>query len=107
MNLIYIILGSALILMAAVSGCTQPELTDAEQAKLACIAACQEALRAGQNLSHGPCLSDEIIPDWVCDVAHFPRQEIDNVKGNQCSGYGKTAKHFVEVDPECNYIRAV
>ncbi|MFQ5647806.1 MAG: hypothetical protein ACE5FW_01085 [Candidatus Aenigmatarchaeota archaeon] len=107
MNLLYVLTGIALMLLVAASGCTQAEVSEAEQAKAACIAACLEAKEAGQELSHGPCLSDEIIPDWVCDVAHSPRQEIDNVVGNQCPGWGKTAKHFVEVDPDCSFIRAI
>ena len=106
MNLMYILVG-VLVLLVAASGCTQAELAEAEQAKQACIAACLEAKEAGTELSHGPCLSNEVITDWVCDVAHSPREAIDNVQGNQCPGYGQTAKHFVEVDPECNYIRAI
>ncbi len=61
----------------------------------------------GEDLSAGPCLSNEVIPDWVADIAHNPRQEIDNVPANQCSAYRDgTAKHFVELDPEGNLIRA-
>jgi hypothetical protein len=44
----------------------------------------------------------------VCDVAHSPRQEVDNNPHNQCQSYliGQ-AHHFVEVTPECRLIRAV
>lgn len=67
-----------------------------------------------QTLS-SECLSNQIhINDknseetWVCDVAHQPRTAEDNLPVNQCSSYraGK-AKHFVEVTPECEFIRAV
>ena len=58
------------------------------------------------DLSNGPCLSNEIISDWVCDVAHLPRQSVDDLPENQCQDFreGK-AKHFVEVTPNCKLIR--
>lgn len=74
-----------------------------------CIEACRVAMINGKDLSNGPCLLDPIpdLNDWVCDVAHNPRQDIDNLPENQCSSFreGK-ASHFVEVDPSCNFIRA-
>jgi len=73
----------------------------------ACIQKCNEQLKAGTDLSNGPCLSNSIVPSWVCDVVHNPRTEIDNQPENQCSEYGKTANHFVEVDLNCNFISAV
>lgn len=59
------------------------------------------------HLSKGPCLSNEIIPDWVVDIAHEPRQPVDSDPANQCEAYrdGK-AHHFIELDEEGNYIRA-
>jgi len=61
----------------------------------------------GVDMSAGPCLSNEIIPDWVADVAHWPRQEVDDDPANQCSAFreGK-AHHFVELDTDGNFIRA-
>ena len=53
----------------------------------------------GLEMSNGPCLSNEIIPDWVADVAHDPREDIDDLPENQCPAYGINASHFVEVDP--------
>ena len=74
-----------------------------------CVNICKESLAKGKNLTNGPCLANPLPsnPDWVCDVAHSPRQAVDNLKQNQCSAYGKTAKHFIEVDPSCHFIRAV
>lgn len=68
-----------------------------------CIELC---LRQDGNLDQGPCLSNEIVEDWVCDVAHAPRLTLDNQPENQCFAYreGK-AQHFVEIDPDCNFIR--
>jgi len=59
------------------------------------------------DLSAGPCLSNNVIPDWVADIAHSPRQEVDDKPENQCSAYREgTAHHFVELDPAGNLIRA-
>jgi hypothetical protein len=80
---------------------------ETETAKEACIKACFEAKSGERNLNDGPCLSNKIIENWVCDVAHSPREPIDDVEENQCIEYRKTAFHFVEVDPNCNFIRAV
>ena len=61
-----------------------------------------------KDLTNGPCISEEIIPDWVVDIAHNPREEIDNNQENQCQSYreGKT-HHFVELDPQGNLIKAL
>ncbi len=75
------------------------------------IAQAKELWRArflsGTDLSNGPCLSNEAIPGWVADIAHNPRTAVDDDPSNQCSVYrGGTAKHFVELDPSGNLIRA-
>lgn len=96
-----------LILIVLFSGCTQT--TDVEQSATdLCIQECQSVLNKGQDLSNGPCLSNEIVKGWVCDITHSPRQDIDNKPENQCSAYREgIAKHFVEVDTNCKLIRAV
>lgn len=67
----------------------------------------RQALVDGTDLSSGPCLSNDAIPDWVIDVAHNPRQDVDDEPANQCSAYrAGTAHHFVEIDPEGVLIRA-
>jgi hypothetical protein len=30
---------------------------------------------------------------------------VDDVPANQCFEFGKTANHFIEVDPACNFIQ--
>lgn len=81
-----------------------PRQTEAENA---CQSACINQKASGQDLSAGPCLSNEIVPGWVCDVAHQPRQDaIDNDPANTCPAYGGAAKHFVEVDGNCQLIQA-
>ena len=75
-----------------------------------CIKLCS-SVKGKINLTNGPCLSDDNpewkVKDWVCDVAHWPRQAVDNLPENQCKDFreGK-AHHFVEVDENCNFIRA-
>lgn len=100
--------------LVALSACTATPGTPAppspkELAIAACQAACQQALSAGQEIGPGPCLQDPISgqPDWVCDVAHYPRKVIDAEPKNQCPGFraGNSA-HFVEVDPDCKLITA-
>jgi hypothetical protein len=82
--------------------------SEKERAIEACISLCKSKLNEGMNLSNGPCLSNEIIANWVCDVAHSPRQKVDNLEENQCSAYRQgLANHFVEVDTNCNLIRAI
>ncbi len=61
----------------------------------------------GRDLSTGPCLSDALLPDWVVDIAHNPRLAVDDLPENQCQAYLEgRAKHFVELDPDGNLIRA-
>lgn len=62
----------------------------------------------GQDFSNGPCLSDALMPSWVVDIAHNPRQSIDDYPENQCPAYLEgRADHFVELDLEGNLIRAI
>ncbi len=62
----------------------------------------------GVDFSNGPCLSNNLLSDWVADIAHNPRQPVDDLPENQCSAYREgTAKHFVELDPEGQLIRAL
>jgi hypothetical protein len=100
---------SAVFCMLVVSGCVQQGVSLEEQAKSKCIELCEAS---EIDLSNGPCLSDDNpewnVEDWVCDVAHSPREAIDNILENQCREFreGK-ASHFVEVDPNCEFIKAV
>ena len=102
-----------------VSGCTEQPPADnsgtagiqAEMARAGCIELCREALDSGADLSDGPCLSDNNeqwnIEDWVCDIAHSPRQAIDNEPANQCRAFREgRASHFVELAPDCAFIRS-
>lgn len=61
----------------------------------------------GEDLSNGPCISNALMPDWVADIAHSPREAIDDLPANQCPAYLEgRARHFVELDLKGNLIRA-
>lgn len=63
--------------------------------------------REGRDLEAGPCISEEILPGWCVDIAHDPRQPEDNLPQNQCQSYRTgRVRHFVELDPKGNVIRA-
>jgi hypothetical protein len=87
------------VLAAALMGATQGDPVALAQKKF------EEAQSQGLDLSRGPCLG-ELKPGWVADIAHSPRQPIDDLPVNQCADYlsGK-AKHFVELDPHGQVIR--
>lgn len=60
----------------------------------------------GTDFSNGPCLGI-IAPDWVLDIAHNPRQPIDDKVENQCQDFREgRAHHFIELDPAGNLIKA-
>lgn len=65
-----------------------------------------EALANGVDLRPGPCLG-VIKKDWVADVVHEPRNELDDDPANQCAAYraGK-AHHFVELNRNGDYVRS-
>jgi hypothetical protein len=68
----------------------------------------REAIVDERDLSKGPCLSNSAIPDWVVDVAHNPRTEIDDEPENQCAAFrAGTAHHFVELDLTGQLIQAL
>jgi len=95
------------ILLIFVSGCKKSEIAEEDALIQECINACKNALENGVDLSTGPCLLDPMSnPEWVCDVAHKPRQAIDNKRENQCNAWHNgSAKHFIEVTPNCELIR--
>lgn len=62
--------------------------------------------QAGQDMKNGPCLG-KIADDWVLDIAHNPRQAVDNKPENQCADFREgRAHHFIELDPDGNLITA-
>jgi len=60
----------------------------------------------GVDFSAGPCLTNDLMPDWVVDLVHEPRQPIDDVPANQCPAFLEgRATHFVELDLSGNLVR--
>jgi hypothetical protein len=106
-----IVIVAALTALTAYMMWFQPyPVSERDSAVFACVFLCKAERDTGRLLSNGPCLSGSSswkVADWVCDVAHDPRIASDNVPANQCKEYGVTASHFVEVTPECEFIRAV
>lgn len=100
-----------MLFLVVLSGCQQPagSGTGGEAGyATACVNLCMEKLAEGTNFGSGPCIGNPLqeYPDWVCDVAHSPREAADNLPENQCPAFreGK-AKHFVEVDEGCRVIK--
>lgn len=58
------------------------------------------------DFSNGPCLSNNLLGEWVVDVAHNPREAIDDLPENQCTAFltGQVT-HFIELDSEGKLIR--
>ena len=82
---------------------------EAEIAKIQCLELCRGAIREDLDLNSGPCIGNPIpnMENWVCDIAHSPRQSVDDKTENQCSVFRDgTAKHFIELDSDCNFIKS-
>ncbi len=53
----------------------------------------------GVDMNSGPCLTEELSPDWVLDIAHEPRESIDDLPENQCARYlSGQAEHIIELN---------
>jgi hypothetical protein len=96
--------------IALVAGCGGgPSQSEKDKAAAAAKAAYAKADKAGTDFSRGPCIAERLpgLPDWVADVAHDPRQPVDDQAANQCARYRNgDASHFVELDPNGKLIRA-
>jgi hypothetical protein len=98
-----------LVLLCSLSGCIRDSASgeDRRAAIAAALDVYEQQKQAGIDFSNGPCLAEEVIDDWSADIAHDPREEVDNQPENQCQAYrdGRT-HHFVELTPEGELIRA-
>jgi hypothetical protein len=82
--------------------------SETDKAVAAAKVAYAAAKKDGTDLSEGPCIAEHLpgLPDWVADVAHDPRQAVDDDPANQCArARNGEASHFVELDPAGNLIR--
>lgn len=83
------------------------ELTQEERAMQKAREIYAELKKKGNDFSAGPCLTENLMPDWVADIAHNPRQAVDDNPENQCQSFRVgQAHHFVELDPDGAFIRA-
>lgn len=85
----------------------QSDSSDFEQAILGKAKEIYKGKKAqGVDITSGPCLSEDIEIDWVLDIAHSPREPIDDLAENQCQNYrqGK-AKHYIELDTNGKLIK--
>ncbi|MBN2102015.1 MAG: hypothetical protein JW716_04045 [Candidatus Aenigmarchaeota archaeon] len=111
-RIVFILLGVVMIALVFVAGCVESESAgnkaySRDEALAACQELCKNSKAAGLDLSDGPCLSNQVVRDWVCDIAHNPRQNVDNVAENQCQSFLKQeAHHFIELDENCNFIQS-
>jgi nitrous oxide reductase accessory protein NosL len=105
-------LALSLILVFLIAGCTQSnddnrdaEISSTNKAMMdECISLCNQYTG---DKSNGMCIGNPMSNnDWVCDIAHSPREAVDNLPENQCSAFSNTATHFVEVDKNCNFIKS-
>jgi hypothetical protein len=113
MNKLISILTIMIVFM--VSGCLnnseEIEQTISTDPQERCVEVCRDQIAAGVDLNIGPCLSETNgvewnIEDWSCDVVHQPREIIDDTSLHQCQEYRKeNTNHFVEVSPNCEFIR--
>src|SRR5690242_9192648 len=89
--------GLAIVVGLMGSGAALASRETKERAVKLAQQAYEEARARGEPLSQGPCLG-VIMPGWVADIAHKPRQTIDDRPENQCAAYRMgEAGHFVEL----------
>jgi hypothetical protein len=102
-----------LVLALALSACGGGDSSGGDKRQALAVAkakaAFAKAQKAGVDLSAGPCIAEQLpgLVDWAADVAHDPRQPIDDEPAHQCQSYreGRT-HHFVELTPQGQPIRA-
>ena len=99
---------TATVLLAGCGGDGTSQ-SDQDRAVSAAMKAYEQAKASGTDLADGPCIAEQLpgLSDWVADVAHDPRQPVDDEPGNQCKRFREgEAHHFVELDPSGQLIRA-
>ena len=103
-----LILFGVVLALAGCGGSGRVTVSDQDKAISAAMIAFHQAQESGKDLTTGPCLAEHLpgLSDWAADVAHDPRQPVDNQPANQCSSFqaGQT-HHFVELTPEGQLIR--
>jgi hypothetical protein len=104
-----IVAGVSAVLIAAGCGGDDSSEEDRDRAIAAAQQAYDIAVTRGDDLDVGPCIAEDLpdLADWVVDIAHDPREDVDDNPANQCQRYRDgDAAHFVELTPEGELIRA-
>jgi hypothetical protein len=99
----------ALVLAGCGSSGSQVSQSDRDKAVDEAQTAFRQVQATGRDMSAGPCISESLpgLPDWVADVAHDPRQSVDDEPANQCQRFrSDQAHHFVELNIDGQLIRA-
>lgn len=80
---------------------------DPELAFISAKALFKQKLLEDADLSSGSCLSNAIIPGWVADLVHEPREPVDDLPENQCAAYlSGEVVHIVELNLNGDLVRA-
>jgi hypothetical protein len=80
-----------------------PYLENKDEAIIKCIELCQTTRKFNRIDPLGPCLDEEIVEGWGCDVVHNPRLPlVDDDKLNRCIN----SRHVVEVSFDCKFVSA-
>jgi len=86
--------------------CKPGQSSDYEKAICLAQVLYQQQVSQGGDLSTGPCLSNDLLPGWVADLVHNPRQPVDDLPANQCQAFIEgRANHFVEIDLSGKVVR--
>jgi hypothetical protein len=104
-----VLISATLGLTACGSSGSQVSQSDRDRAVDQAQAAYRQFIATGAPLESGPCISESLpgLPDWVADIAHDPRQAVDDEPANQCQHYRDgEAHHFVELDQNGMLLRA-
>jgi hypothetical protein len=96
-------------LVALAASCGGVDEAERDRAVAAAAQAFEQTRDQDVDFTDGPCIADPLasMPNWVVDVAHDPREDVDDDPANQCASYRSgDADHFVELDRDGNLIRA-
>ena len=98
----------ASVLALGLAACGGPSQDETDRAVAAAKIAYANARAKGTDLAAGPCIAERLpgLENWVVDVAHDPRQKVDDDPANQCRrARDGDADHFVELTPQGKLIR--
>lgn len=72
-----------------------------------CVIQCNLAGENQIDLSAGPCVAEQIVTGWACDIVHSPPNPVDDIVDNQCVQYPTLVPHIIQVTPLCRFVQAL